>query len=223
MNDKTLELKNVWKTYITGDAEINALKDFSYAFREGSFNIIMGPSGSGKSTLIRVAGMLEKPTKGNIFIKGKDLTHLSERKMSSFVQNEIGFIFQNSNLISSLNALENIMLSMKHKDIKKAKELLEKVEFDEFNKYPEELSFYKQLKLAIARAMINNHSLILADEPTGELHTDETIKMMNLLLKLCKNENLTIVMATNNSKLREFAENVIEMVDGTKITSDPNE
>lgn len=223
MNDKILELKNVWKTYIAGDTEINALKDFNYAFREGSFNIIIGPSGSGKSTLIRVAGMLEKPTKGNIFIKSKDLTHLSERKMPSIVQNEIGFIFQNSNLISSLNALENIMLSMKHKDIKKAKELLEKVEFDEFNKYPEGLSFYKQQKLAIARAMINNHSLILADEPTGELHTDETNNMMNLLLKLCKNENLTIIMATNNSKLREFAENVIEIVDGTNITSDPNE
>lgn len=215
MNDVILELKNVWKTYQAGDIEITALKDFSYAFIEGSFNIITGPSGSGKSTLIRVAGLLEKPTKGNVLIKGKNLSNLKERSMSSFVQNEIGFIFQNSNLIPSLNVLENVKLSMNPKDEEHAKKLLQKVEFNKFNKFPHELSFIEEQRVTIARAMINDHSLILADEPTGELHRDEALKIMDLLLDLNKNKNLTIIMATNNNYLSRFGENVVEIIDGT--------
>lgn len=210
-----LELKNVWKTYYAGDKEIHALKDFNYTFKRGSFNIILGPSGSGKSTFIRVAGLLEKPTKGNILIKGENLNLLGEKERASFIQNNIGFIFQNSNLIHSLNVLENLMISMPSKDAKNAKALLEKVEFHDFNKFPQELSFEEQQRVTIARAMLNNHFLILADEPTGELHTDDASEIMNLLLNLCKKEELTIILATNNKSLSRFGENIIEISDGT--------
>ena len=213
MNKIILEMENVYKTYHAGDKEIYALKDFSYSFKEGSFNVILGPSGSGKSTLIRVAGMLEQPTKGKIYIKGNDSASI--KKMNSFIQNNIGFIFQNNNLIPSLNALENVMLSMNSKDSEKAKSLLDMVEFNEFNKYPKELSFVEKQKIAIARALINDHNLILADEPTGELHTDDALKIINLLLDLNKNKKLTIIIATNNNMLSKYGENVIKIIDGT--------
>jgi putative ABC transport system ATP-binding protein len=215
MNKIILEMENVYKTYKAGDKEVYALKDFNYSFKEGSFNVILGPSGSGKSTLIRMAGLLEEPTKGKIYINGNDSASI--KKMNSFIQNNIGFIFQNNNLIPSLNALENVMLSMNSKDSERAKLLLDMVEFNEFNKYPNELSFEEKQKIAIARALINDHSLILADEPTGELHTDDAIKMINLLLDLNKNEKLTIIMATNNNMLSKFGENVINIVDGMNI------
>jgi putative ABC transport system ATP-binding protein len=209
-----LELKNVWKTYYTGDKETHALKDFNYTFKRGSFNIILGPSGSGKSTFIRVAGLLENPTKGSILINGENLNLLGEKERASFIKNNIGFIFQNSNLIHSLNVLENLMLSMPSKDAENAKNLLKKVEFHEFNKFPQELSFEEQQRVTIARAMINDHFIILADEPTGELHTDEASKIMNLLLDLCKKEELTIILATNNKSLSRFGENILEISDG---------
>ncbi|MGZ7050182.1 MAG: ABC transporter ATP-binding protein [Methanobacterium sp.] len=217
MNENILELKNVWKTYMAGETEINALKDFNYSFSEGSFNIITGPSGSGKSTLIRIAGLLEEPSKGNVFIKGTNLTTLKEKEKTSFIKDNIGFIFQNSNLIPSLNVLENIMLSMTSKDTESAKSLLGKVEFNKFKKFPDELSFEEQQRISIARAMINDHSIILADEPTGELHTEDALKIMDLLRDLNKKENLTIFMATNNNSLSRSADNVIEIMDGTNI------
>jgi putative ABC transport system ATP-binding protein len=216
MND-ILELKNVCKTYHVGNKEIYALKDFTYTFKKGSFNIITGPSGSGKSTFIRVAGLLEKPSKGNVLIKGKDLNLSDEKERASFIQNEIGFVFQNSNLIPSLTVLENLMLPMPSKEAEKAKLLLQKVEFQEFNKFPKELSFEEQQRITIARAMINNHFLILADEPTGELHIDEAVEIIDLLLNLSKKEKLTIIMVTNNNLLSQFGENVIEIIDGTNI------
>ena len=214
MNNFILELKDVWKTYKVGNKEVHALKGFNSSFKEGSFNILLGPSGSGKSTFIRVAGLLEKPTKGNVLIKGRDLNLLGEKERASFIQNEIGFIFQNSNLIPSLNILENVMLSMNSPNKQKAKKLLHKVEFDELNKFPKDISFEEEQRITIARAIVNDHSLILADEPTGELHTDEAFKLMNLLLDLSKKENLTVIMATNNSSLSEFADNLIEISDG---------
>ena len=213
MNEIILKMENVNKTYKAGDKKVFALKDLSHAFKEGSFNVIIGPSGSGKSTLIRVAGLLEKPTKGKIYIKGNDSTSI--KKINSFIQNNIGFIFQNNNLIPSLNALENVMLSMNSKDSEKAKLLLDMVEFNEFNKYPKELSFVEKQKIAIARALINDHNLILADEPTGELHTDDALKIINLLLDLNKNKKLTIIIATNNNMLSKYGENVIKIIDGT--------
>jgi len=218
MNNNILELKDVWKTYEVGSSTVNALKNFDFTFKEGSFNVILGPSGSGKSTLIRVAGLLEKPTKGNILINTKDLNLLSENEIASFIRNEIGFIFKNSNLIHSLTVLENVMLHMISSDRKKAKEILQKVGFNEYDKFPEELSFKDHQRVTIARSIVNNPSLILADEPTGELHTKEANEIINLLLDLNKKEKLTIIITTNNRLLSQFAENLIEINDGETST-----
>lgn len=218
MNNNILELKDAWKTYEIGNGRVHALKSFNYAFKEGSFNIIFGPSGSGKSTLIRVSGLLEKPTKGKILINRRDFNHLSEKERASFIRNEIGFIFKNSNLIPSLTVLENVMLHMISSDQERAKEILQRVKFNEFNKFPEELSFKEHQKVTIARSIINSPSLILADEPTGELHTKEANEIMNLLLYLNKEEKITIIMTTNNRSLSKFAENLIEIKDGTNIS-----
>jgi putative ABC transport system ATP-binding protein len=210
-----LELRDVWKIYKDGDKIIHSLSRINCSFQEGSFNIIQGPSGSGKSTLIRIIGLLESATMGKVLINGKNTTDLSQNKRNSIIRNNIGLIFQGSNLIPTINAIENLTLPMISSDNKKAKILLEKVGFKDYMKFPDEMSVEEEQRVCIARAMVNNHSLILADEPTGELHTSEAKNIMKLLWDLNNSEDLTMIITTNNSKLSGFNVNKMDMVDGT--------
>jgi len=214
-NNIHLELRDVWKIYKDGDKIIQALNRINYSFQEGSFNIVHGPSGSGKSTLIRICGLIENPTLGKILINGKNTADLPQNKRNSIIKNNIGLVFQGSNMIPTINAIENLTLPMISHDNEKAKILLDKVGFNDYKKLPSEMSIEDEQKVCIARAMVNNHSLILADEPTGDLHTNEAKNIMNLLLDLNKNEGLTIIITTNNTRLSRFDGNMIEMVDGT--------
>jgi putative ABC transport system ATP-binding protein len=211
------ELEDVWKIYKNGDKIIHALSKINYTFKKGSFNIIHGPSGSGKSTLIRLLGLLESPSMGKLCIKGTNTTDLTKKKRLSLIKKEVGFVFKGSNLIPSINAIENLTLPMITSDTQVAMKILEKVGFYSYNKIPDEMSIEEEQRVSIARALVNNHSIILADEPTGNLHTKEAKKILDLLQHLNRTEALTIIITTNNSKLSKFDGNRVEMVDGTMV------
>ncbi len=217
MNNTHVELNDVWKIYKTGDKIVHALSRINCSFQRGSFNIIYGPSGCGKSTMIRLIGLLEIPTMGKILLNCKNTSDLPEKKRNSILRDDIGMVFQGSNLIPPINAIDNLTLPMNHSNDKKAKELLEKVDFNDYNKFPDEMSIEEEQRVCIARAMVNNHSIILLDEPTGNLHTSEAANIMDLLLDLNTSEKLTIILTTNNRRLSKFHNITMEMVDGTLI------
>jgi len=208
------ELNEVWKIYKNGDKIVHALSRINCYFTRGSFNIINGPLGCGKSTMIRIIGLLEKPTMGKVLINGDNTSDLSQKKRNSIIRNEIGMVFKSSNLIPIINAVDNLTLPMLHSDNNKAKELLKKVGFNDYNKFPSEMSVEEEQRVCIARAMVNNHSIILLDEPTGDLHTMESDNIIELLLELNQTQGLTMIITTNNRRLSP-SDNTFEMVDGT--------
>jgi putative ABC transport system ATP-binding protein len=217
-NNNVLEFKDVWKIYQMGDEKINALAGVNLNIRDGSFTSIMGPSGSGKSTLLHVGGILDMPTRGNLLLNGKDTSTLSGKEQATFRRNEIGFVFQRFNLMPQLSALENVLLPMIKPDLEKAKELLDKMGLEgKHNKRPSQLSGGEQQRVSIARALINNPSLILADEPTGELDTKNAEVIMGILQDLNKKEGVTIIIVTHNPLAAEFTDEIIEMRDGNII------
>ena len=208
------ELNEVWKIYKNGYKIVHALSRINCSFKRGSFNIINGPSGCGKSTMIRIIGLLEKPTMGKVLINGDNTSDLSQKKRNSIIRNEIGMVFKSSNLIPIINAIDNLTLPMLHSDNNKAKELLKKVGFNDYNKFPSEMSVEEEQRVCIARAMVNNHSIILLDEPTGDLHTMESDNIIELLMELNQTQGLTMILTTNNRRLSP-SDNTVEMVDGT--------
>jgi putative ABC transport system ATP-binding protein len=218
LEDYVLELNDVWKIYKNGNEVIHSLTNINHAFKKGSFNIIHGPSGSGKSTLIRIIGLLESTTLGKVFINGKDTSDLSQNERNSIINEDIGFIFRGSNLLPTLNAVENLTLPMNSSDKEKATEILDMVGFNEYKKFPSEMSNEESIRVSIARAMVNNHSLIIADEPTGDLHWNESEVIMELLKELNRTNKLTIIITTNNGKLAKYNE-LIEIVDGKFVNN----
>lgn len=215
MNNHVLEFRNVWKTYHMGDDLVNALAGLDLVLDEGSFTAVMGPSGSGKSTFLHVAGILDTPTMGVCRLNGNETVKLSKKEQARLRRNEIGFIFQRFNLMSQLTSLENVMLPMIDNDSQKAKEILDKIGLQgKYNKRPTQLSGGEQQRVAIARALINNPSIILADEPTGELDTRNANSIMQILRDLNMNEGVTIVVVTHNPVAADFADEIIHMSDG---------
>jgi len=215
-NNITLELEDLWKIYKNGDEVIHSLVNLNIAFKKGTLNIIHGPSGSGKSTLIRTIGLLEKITMGKIFIKGIDISDLSQEKKNLLIKKEIGFVFRGPNLIPTLNTVENLTLPMFNSDKEQAKKLLKLVGFTDYKKFPNDMSKEEEIRVSIARAMVNSHSIILADELTGDLHKSDADMIMQLLLELNRSENLTIIVTTNNTKLSKYS-SLIEMEDGSLL------
>ncbi|HEX3013073.1 MAG TPA: ABC transporter ATP-binding protein [Methanobacterium sp.] len=220
MNNAVLEFKNVWKTYTMGDELINALAGLNLALERGSFTAVMGPSGSGKSTFLHVAGILDMPSSGIIKINGKEAKKLSVKEQARLRRNEIGFIFQRFNLMSQLTVLENIMLPMIKEDTKKAIDLLNRMGLgSKSNKYPGQLSGGEQQRVAIARALINDPSIILADEPTGELDTKNADSIMQVLKDLNQNDGVSIVVVTHNQASADFADEILHMSDGNFVNN----
>jgi len=215
MNKNILEFKDVWKTYTMGSEKINALSGLSMKLKEGSFKAVMGPSGSGKSTFLHVAGILDTPSQGIFKINGKKPSELSIKEQAKLRRNEIGFIFQRFNLMSQLSALENVMLPMIKEDTKKAKEILDNMGLEgKYDKFPGQLSGGEQQRVAIARALANDPSIILADEPTGELDTKNATSIMQILKDLNQDEGVSIVVVTHNPVSASFADQIIRMSDG---------
>lgn len=206
MNTNILELRDVWKTYGAENIELNALSGINLSLKKNSVNLILGPSGSGKTTLLNIASLIDTPSKGIVKIKGRNTSSLSKSERSKIRMREIGIIYQRANLFPYLNILENTMLSMISHDKNRALELLKNMEITEINKFPQELSIEGQQRAALARAMINDPSLILADEPTGELDTEG----MDLIMELIRDmgHKITVLIASNNSDLVKYSDNL---------------
>jgi len=225
MTKELIELDDVWKIYQMGEVEVPALRGLNFKVKEGEFVSIIGPSGSGKSTAMNMIGVLDFPSKGKIYLEGKDITRLSESDLAQIRGKKIGFIFQQFNLINTLSAIENVMLPMIFQDIdedarvKKATELLEMVELGKrLHHKPTELSGGQQQRVAIARALANDPDVILADEPTGNLDSKTGTNVLGFLKKLNREKGKTVVMVTHDDKLAMEAERIERLMDGTMMS-----
>jgi putative ABC transport system ATP-binding protein len=218
MNNYIIEFQDVWKTYNMGNMKVNALSGLNLALDKGSFTAVMGPSGSGKSTFLHVAGILDTPTNGVFRINGKQASKLSVKEQAKLRRNEIGFVFQRFNLMSQLTILENLMLPMIDEDIQKAKDILDQMGLEgKYEKRPGQLSGGEQQRVAIARALINDPSIILADEPTGELDSKNAHSIMQILQDLNDNDGVSIVIVTHNPEAAAFTDQIIQMRDGNIV------
>lgn len=220
-----IELVNVWKIYHLGDNVLNVLKGINLSIDEGEFVAIVGKSGSGKTTLVNQIGCLDIPSKGEIILDGSLVSDLDESALAQIRGKKIGYIFQKFNLIKTLSSQENVELPMIFQNIplnkrkERAKDLLIKLDMGErlINK-PSELSGGQQQRVAIARALANEPSIILADEPTGNLDSKTGISVMEQLKSLHK-EGKTIILVTHDDKLSKYANRIVTLIDG-KIVND---
>jgi len=220
-NNNLIRLENLSRTYTVGETEVRALKSVSYNIQDGDLMAIMGPSGSGKSTLMNIIGCLDKPTEGKYYLEGQEVSTLDKNKLASIRNKKIGFVFQNFNLLARTTALENTELPLLYSDIasKKAKEMALKalssvgLEGRELHK-TNQLSGGEMQRVAIARALVNNPSLILADEPTGNLDTKTGIEIMEVFKKLNKDENITIILVTHDPDVAKITHKRIHLRDG---------
>ena len=221
-----VETKDLRKEYRMGKGNfVMALDGVSLEIKKGEFLAIMGPSGSGKSTLLNMIGALDKPTTGSVLIGGADITSARNSSLPNIRNQKIGFIFQQYNLVPTLNAVENVMLPLKYapgsksEARQKAKEALELVGLSDRMKHkPAELSGGQQQRVAIARALVNKPDIILADEPTGELDTHTGKEIINLMLKLNKENGQTFIIVTHNPEIANICQRTIFVRDG-KISS----
>jgi len=223
MKTPVIQTKNVTKIYKLGDNEIGALKGVTIDIYEGEFVAIVGKSGSGKSTLMHLIGLLDTPTGGEVLVKGKNVTQFKEKELARIRNKEIGFVFQSFNLLRRTSALENVMLPLKYSDVpksewkKRATELLELVELgDRLNNKSNELSGGQRQRVAIARALVNTPSIILADEPTGNLDSKTGDEIIELFKSLNK-KGTTIILVTHDSDLAKIAKRQIVLKDGLLV------
>lgn len=220
MSKDVIVTENISKTYGKPPLQVFALRETNLHIKQGDYIAIIGPSGSGKSTLMNLLGCLDKPTSGNIFIEGNDVSTLNENELARIRREKIGFIFQKYNLIPTLNALENVELSMGFAGVDsqtrttKAKQLLELVELSKrLTHKPSEMSGGEQQRVAIARALANNPSIILADEPTGNIDTKSGDNIMRILEDVNK-KGETIIIVTHNMAIAQRAKRVLRIQDG---------
>lgn len=216
---KILETKNLTKKYGKGETEVIALNSTNIVVEKGEFVAIIGPSGSGKSTMLHLLGGLERPTDGTVNIENQDIYKLSENRLAQYRRKNIGFIFQQYNLIPVLNVRENIEMPLMLDKANIEKEYIDElIDFlgltDRQKHLPNQLSGGQQQRVAIARALVAKPAIILADEPTGNLDTKTTEEVMNLLKKSIKKYNQTLIMITHNEKIAENANRVISIIDG---------
>ncbi|KFX60171.1 ABC transporter ATP-binding protein [Clostridium botulinum] len=214
-----LEVKSISKTYGKGEAAVHALKDVSFFVPKGEFVAIVGESGSGKSTLLNMVGALDTPTSGKVFIDGKDIFSMKDSNLTIFRRRNIGFIFQNFNLIPELNVEQNIifpvLLDYQKPDKKYLEELLTVLNLKERRHHlPSQLSGGQQQRVAIGRALITRPSLILADEPTGNLDTQNSSEVITLLKEAARKYQQTIVMITHSRSIAQTADRIIQVSDG---------
>ena len=215
-----IELKDINKFYVTGDETLHALKNINLKIDKGEFLAIMGPSGSGKSTLMKILGLLDKKFAGSYTFLEKEISSFSDDALSKFRNEKIGFVFQDFNLIKRLSIKENIEIPMLYRgfsirDTKdKVIELLKKVNLEsKINKYPTELSGGQQQRVSIARALINNPDIIIADEPTGALDSHTSKEIMGMFKEL-NNEGITIILITHDINVARQANRVMSIFDG---------
>ncbi|MFW5902729.1 MAG: ABC transporter ATP-binding protein [archaeon] len=218
-----LEGKNLHKYYKMGETVVKALRGINIKLEEGNFTYIVGPSGSGKTTLLDLLGALSRPTKGKVLYKGKELNKFNDYQLSMFRRKKVGFVFQTYNLNKSLTALENVLVPLQpigitKKDRLKARKLLKETGLGKrINHKPTQLSGGEIQRVTVARAMINDPDIVLADEPTGELDSKTGEKVMKYMRKMNEEKNTSFLIVTHDAEYIEKGDRLIEMKDGKLI------
>ncbi len=216
----SLQIKELSRSYKMGELTVPALQEITISIEEGQFIAVLGPSGSGKTTFLNLIGAIDSPTEGTIQFHDLEVSSLSEKELTQYRRKNVGFIFQFYNLVGSLTAFENVELAAKLTNSsdearKITKDLLEEVGLgDKFNKFPSQLSGGEQQRVAIARALAKKPKILLADEPTGNLDSEATGKILKLLKKINKDHNVTMILITHNVGISYLADKVIYLRDG---------
>ena len=221
MSEPHIVVEDVWKQFVTGDAQIDVLKDVSFGIERGEFVCIVGSSGAGKTTLLNILGTLLRPSSGKVSFSGKDLFQLSDRALSIFRNKHIGFVFQYHHLLPEFSAQENVAMPLLIRRVppaealNRAAALLEKVGLGHrIGHRPGELSFGEQQRVAVARALVGEPDIVLADEPTGNLDRETGEQVFSLLLELTIKKDRTLVVVTHNLRLTSQASKVLRILDG---------
>lgn len=226
--DLVIEARDLRKTYKMGEIEVQALRGVSFTIERGEVVSIMGPSGSGKSTMMNTLGCLDRPTSGEYILDGESVAEMDDDQLASVRNRKVGFVFQSFNLLSRLTALGNVELPLRYAGLtegrrERAKAALEAVGLsDRMTHRPYELSGGQQQRVAVARSLVNNPAIIMADEPTGNLDSKVGKEIMNLLLSLNKERGTTLIIVTHDPKIAEQTQRVIRLRDGELDTSDEN-
>ncbi|MBM3895306.1 MAG: ABC transporter ATP-binding protein [Thaumarchaeota archaeon] len=228
MSEFVLEVANLSKVYGEGDAKVNALTDATFSVRKGEFLLIVGSSGSGKTTLLNMIGLLDKPTAGKVFIDGIETTKLNDNEISSFRNSKLGFVFQFANLMPDLTVLENVILPRsiqrtEQNSVDDAMKLLRAVGLEsQLHKRANKISGGQAQRAAIARALVNKPSIVLADEPTGNLDSVSTETIIQLMKSMAKKLNLTFIVVTHDREQFGQVDRVITVKDGRVIETENN-
>lgn len=219
-----IRVKDLYKIYRVGESKVRALNGVDFDIYKGEFCSIVGASGSGKSTLLNMLAGLEKPTKGEVVIAGEHMETKTENQLVKFRREHIGFIFQSFNLLPTLNALENVALPLtfqgmdKKKRLAKAREVIRLVGLTKYSKHkPTQMSGGQQQRVGVARALVVQPEIIFADEPTGNLDSNTSQEVMNLMKKVVREQNQTLVMVTHDNYLAGFADRIFHIKDGKII------
>ena len=227
MNKEIVKVSAISKSYGDKSGNLEVLKNINFTVKEGEFFVIQGPSGAGKSTLLHILGGLDDPTTGSVYFKGADIYSLDESSRSDFRNRKVGFVFQFFHLLPELNALENVLLPGiikswwdRKKSLKSAKELLERLGLkDRLTHRPGALSGGEQQRVAIARALVNKPQLLLCDEPTGNLDSENGKNILQLLNELNIDQKITIIMVTHDRDIASVAGRVLHLKDGVILNS----
>ncbi|MBO5474383.1 MAG: ABC transporter ATP-binding protein [Lachnospiraceae bacterium] len=225
--EPVISVKDLYKIYRVGEEKVRALNGVSFTINRGDFCSIVGTSGSGKSTLLNMLAGLEKPTKGEIVIAGEHIETKTENQLVAFRREHIGFIFQSFNLMGTMNAIENVALPLTFQGVDKkkrnarAEEMLDLVGLTKHKKHrPNQMSGGQQQRVGVARALVVNPEIIFADEPTGNLDSNTSVEVMNLMKQVVREKNQTLVMVTHDDYLASFADLVIRIVDGKIVATE---
>ena len=223
---EVIRIERVSKIYHTGDITVHALRALSLTVHRGEFVAIMGPSGSGKSTLMNIIGCLDRPTKGQYFLEGVDVSTMGRAALADTRNKRVGFVFQSFNLVARTSALENVELPLLYAGVgaaerqRRSRAALAEVGLsDRERNMPNQLSGGQQQRVALARSLVNNPSIILADEPTGALDTRTSVEVMGIFQRLNQEKNLTIIVVTHEPDVARYAERIVHFRDG-RISSD---
>lgn len=220
-----IEAREVNKVYSTGGVETHALRELSFTLDEGSFVVIVGPSGAGKTTLLNLLGGMDTLSSGDLLIGGRNLSGMNRKALTQYRRTDVGFVFQFYNLMPNLTALENIELAVElKKDAFSPRELLQKVGLEtRAGNFPAQLSGGEQQRVSIARAIAKNPKLLLCDEPTGALDYNTGKNILKLLFDMSREENKTVVVVTHNAALKDMADRVLYIKNGTVERAETND